>query len=141
LIQYIAQLLGRECLRVNNHEHTDLQEYVGSYTTNDKGELVFQEGKGGEGRGWEVKGPALPITRGNSCFRKVRGRGGRRGGEYVGSYSTNNKEELKGSYTTNDKGELVFQEGEGRGPTPPITRGNWCFRKVRGDGKVRGGVL
>ena len=45
LIQYVAQLLGHECLRVNNHEHTDLQEYVGAYTTTERGELVFQEGE------------------------------------------------------------------------------------------------
>ena len=51
LIQYTARLLGYECLRVNNHEHTDLQEYVGSYTTSEKGELVFQEGELGKGEG------------------------------------------------------------------------------------------
>lgn len=54
LIQYTACRLGYECLRVNNHEHTDLQEYVGSYTTSEKGELIFQEGEGvakGEGEG------------------------------------------------------------------------------------------
>ncbi len=43
-IQYLARVLGQECLRINNHEHTDLQEYVGSYTTSASGQLIFQEG-------------------------------------------------------------------------------------------------
>jgi len=44
-IQYVAAVLGQECLRINNHEHTDLQEYVGSYTSSHNDQLVFQEGK------------------------------------------------------------------------------------------------
>lgn len=31
-------------MRINNHEQTELQEYVGSYVTNEQGKLVFQEG-------------------------------------------------------------------------------------------------
>ena len=31
-------------MRINNHEHTDLQEYLGSYVTDTSGKLVFQEG-------------------------------------------------------------------------------------------------
>lgn len=44
MIQYLAKCLGHKCIRINNHEHTDLQEYVGMYTANTQGQLVFQEG-------------------------------------------------------------------------------------------------
>jgi midasin len=44
MIEYLAKLAGHRFIRINNHEHTDLQEYLGSYTTNDQGSLVFQEG-------------------------------------------------------------------------------------------------
>lgn len=44
MIQYVAKVLGYKCLRINNHEHTDLQEYVGMYSADSKGQLVFQEG-------------------------------------------------------------------------------------------------
>lgn len=44
LIQYLAQLTGNVCVRVNNHEHTDLQEYVGFYAADESGKLVFKEG-------------------------------------------------------------------------------------------------
>ena len=44
LIQYLAGQVGQKCVRINNHEHTDLQEYVGMYTADSNGQLVFQEG-------------------------------------------------------------------------------------------------
>jgi midasin len=44
LIEYIAKKSGNHCLRINNHEHTDLQEYVGTYATDASGKLSFQEG-------------------------------------------------------------------------------------------------
>lgn len=44
LITYLAQLTGNVCVRVNNHEHTDLQEYIGNYTADEHGKLVFKEG-------------------------------------------------------------------------------------------------
>ena len=44
LIQYIATRVGQKCVRINNHEHTDLQEYFGSYVSDVNGKLVFQEG-------------------------------------------------------------------------------------------------
>ena len=44
MIEYLAKLTGNKFIRVNNHEHTDLQEYIGSYATNNDGALVFQEG-------------------------------------------------------------------------------------------------
>ncbi len=36
--------LGHRFIRINNHEHTDLQEYLGTYVSNAQGKLVFQEG-------------------------------------------------------------------------------------------------
>ncbi|CAK1552224.1 unnamed protein product [Leptosia nina] len=44
LITYIAKASGNYCVRINNHEHTDLQEYIGSYATDANGSLVFKEG-------------------------------------------------------------------------------------------------
>ncbi|XP_033739322.1 midasin-like [Pecten maximus] len=44
LVTWLAQTTGNVCVRVNNHEHTDLQEYIGSYSANQHGKLVFQEG-------------------------------------------------------------------------------------------------
>ncbi|EPX73650.1 midasin [Schizosaccharomyces octosporus yFS286] len=44
MIEYIAGKTGHKFVRINNHEHTDLQEYLGSYVTDDKGSLVFKEG-------------------------------------------------------------------------------------------------
>ena len=37
LIRYMAALTGNKVVRINNHEHTDLQEYVGSYSVNERG--------------------------------------------------------------------------------------------------------
>lgn len=44
LITYLAKASGNKCVRINNHEHTDLQEYVGSYMADSNGKLVFREG-------------------------------------------------------------------------------------------------
>ena len=44
MVAYLAARTGHKCVRINNHEHTDLQEYVGTYVTNSAGKLVFQEG-------------------------------------------------------------------------------------------------
>ncbi|VDP20601.1 unnamed protein product [Soboliphyme baturini] len=44
MIQYLAKLTGNQCFRINNHEHTDMQEYVGSYVTDSSGKLTFVEG-------------------------------------------------------------------------------------------------
>ncbi|XP_015604930.1 midasin [Cephus cinctus] len=44
LITYLAKASGHTCVRINNHEHTDLQEYVGSYVADETGKLVFREG-------------------------------------------------------------------------------------------------
>ena len=44
LINWLARSTGNHCVRVNNHEHTDLQEYVGCYAADSDGKLVFREG-------------------------------------------------------------------------------------------------
>lgn len=44
LIDYVAKRSGNYCLRVNNHEHTDLQEYIGTYTADVTGKLTFKQG-------------------------------------------------------------------------------------------------
>ncbi|KAL6993116.1 hypothetical protein U1Q18_011234 [Sarracenia purpurea var. burkii] len=44
LVQYLAAITGHDFVRVNNHEHTDLQEYLGSYITDSSGRLTFHEG-------------------------------------------------------------------------------------------------
>lgn len=44
LITYLAKSSGNKCVRINNHEHTDLQEYVGSYVADSSGRLVFRDG-------------------------------------------------------------------------------------------------
>ncbi|CAN1795130.1 MDN1 [Linum perenne] len=44
LVQYLARRTRHEFVRINNHEHTDLQEYLGSYISDAQGKLVFHEG-------------------------------------------------------------------------------------------------
>ena len=44
MIEYLAARTGHTCIRINNHEHTDVQEYVGSYVTNSQGHLEFRDG-------------------------------------------------------------------------------------------------
>ncbi|CAD5111280.1 DgyrCDS602 [Dimorphilus gyrociliatus] len=44
LIKYLARLTGNTVLRINNHEHTDMQEYIGCYTTDGDGVLTYQDG-------------------------------------------------------------------------------------------------
>lgn len=44
LVKYLARLSGNVCYRINNHEHTDLQEYIGKYVLRETGELQWQDG-------------------------------------------------------------------------------------------------
>ena len=45
LIHWLASATGNKCLRINNHEHTDLSEYLGTYTCSPiNGQLIFQDG-------------------------------------------------------------------------------------------------
>ena len=44
-VEFLARQTGHRFVRINNHEHTDIQEYLGTYVTDPKtGSLVFQEG-------------------------------------------------------------------------------------------------
>ncbi|KAI0022098.1 hypothetical protein F4780DRAFT_246263 [Xylariomycetidae sp. FL0641] len=44
MIEYLANFSGNKFVRINNHEHTDLQEYLGTYVSDANGKLKFQEG-------------------------------------------------------------------------------------------------
>ncbi|EMC99014.1 hypothetical protein BAUCODRAFT_154694 [Baudoinia panamericana UAMH 10762] len=44
MIEYLAKRTGHTFVRINNHEHTDLQEYLGTYVSGTDGRLQFQEG-------------------------------------------------------------------------------------------------
>ncbi|QPG72905.1 hypothetical protein FOA43_000208 [Brettanomyces nanus] len=44
MINYLAKITGHKFVRINNHEHTDLQEYLGTYVSDDTGKLSFREG-------------------------------------------------------------------------------------------------
>ncbi|GAB1224838.1 hypothetical protein ENUP19_0220G0006 [Entamoeba nuttalli] len=44
LVEYLAKATGHRMVRVNNHEQTDVQEYLGSYVPTEDGKLIFQEG-------------------------------------------------------------------------------------------------
>ncbi|KAI9068715.1 midasin [Trametes sanguinea] len=44
-IEYLAKRTGHRFVRINNHEHTDIQEYIGTYVSDPvTGKLVFKEG-------------------------------------------------------------------------------------------------
>lgn len=45
VVEYLAKCTGHRFVRINNHEHTDIQEYIGTYVSDtNSGKLVFQEG-------------------------------------------------------------------------------------------------
>lgn len=43
-VTHLARITGNTLVRINNHEHTDLQEYIGSYAPDAYGRLTFVEG-------------------------------------------------------------------------------------------------
>jgi midasin len=44
-VEYLARRTGHRFIRINNHEHTDIQEYLGSYVSDPAtGKLVFRDG-------------------------------------------------------------------------------------------------
>ncbi|KAF7309703.1 Midasin [Mycena indigotica] len=44
-VEYLAKRTGHRFVRINNHEHTDIQEYIGSYVSDAAtGKLVFKDG-------------------------------------------------------------------------------------------------
>ncbi|KAJ1448001.1 P-loop containing nucleoside triphosphate hydrolase protein [Pelagophyceae sp. CCMP2097] len=44
LVEYVAKRLGVRCHRVNNHEHTDVAEYVGRYAPDALGGIEWRDG-------------------------------------------------------------------------------------------------
>lgn len=44
MVEYLARISGNQFVRINNHEHTDLQEYLGTYVHGPDGRLQYQEG-------------------------------------------------------------------------------------------------
>ncbi|ERF75124.1 hypothetical protein EPUS_07813 [Endocarpon pusillum Z07020] len=44
MVEHLAKVSGNEFIRINNHEHTDLQEYLGSYASGEDGKLQYREG-------------------------------------------------------------------------------------------------
>lgn len=44
LVEYLAARTGNHCVRINNHEHTDVQEYTGSYAADSNGKICFKDG-------------------------------------------------------------------------------------------------
>lgn len=44
MIEYLARISGNKFVRINNHEHTDLQEYLGIYVSGPDGRIQYQEG-------------------------------------------------------------------------------------------------
>ncbi|EJT98719.1 P-loop containing nucleoside triphosphate hydrolase protein [Dacryopinax primogenitus] len=44
-IEYLARRTGHRFVRINNHEHTDIQEYLGSYVSDaSSGKLIYKDG-------------------------------------------------------------------------------------------------
>lgn len=44
MIEYLANISGNKFVRINNHEHTDLQEYLGTYSSDSDGKLHYKDG-------------------------------------------------------------------------------------------------
>ena len=44
MIEYLATVTCHKIIRINNHEHTDIQEYLGRYVQTENGKLQFEEG-------------------------------------------------------------------------------------------------
>jgi midasin len=41
MVKYIAELAGYKCVRVNNHHHTEIEEYIGTYLPDSKGIYIL----------------------------------------------------------------------------------------------------
>ena len=44
MVEHLAKVSGHHFIRINNHEHTDLQEYLGLYASDESGKLSYKEG-------------------------------------------------------------------------------------------------
>ena len=44
IVKYLADITGHKFVRINNHEHTDMSEYIGGYSTTESGKFEFVDG-------------------------------------------------------------------------------------------------
>ena len=44
MIKFLAAVSGHKVVRINNHQHTDPDEYIGTYSPDQTGKLVFKRG-------------------------------------------------------------------------------------------------
>ena len=44
IIEFLAKTLNQKILRINNNQNTEVEEYIGTYTTNKNGNFFFNEG-------------------------------------------------------------------------------------------------
>jgi midasin len=44
MVQYLAELTGHKFVRINNHDNTEVQEYIGHYISDEQGKLRFVDG-------------------------------------------------------------------------------------------------
>nr|CCC46379.1 conserved hypothetical protein, fragment [Trypanosoma vivax Y486] len=44
MVKYLAELTGNKFVRINNHESTEIQEYIGHYVSDEHGKLRFVDG-------------------------------------------------------------------------------------------------
>ena len=45
VVKFLAEITGHRVVRINNHQHTDLEEYIGTYCPDSAGKLSFKEGQ------------------------------------------------------------------------------------------------
>jgi midasin len=44
LVYFLAKISGQRCHRINNHQNTELEEYLGTYVAGSNGKVQFLEG-------------------------------------------------------------------------------------------------
>ena len=70
LVEYLAHRTGHRFMRINNHEHTDLQEYLGTYVTDETGACA------------NFLRPVFPATSSLAVFPNSVGTGARKVAEH-----------------------------------------------------------
>lgn len=76
LVEYLAHRTGHRFVRINNHEHTDLQEYLGTYVTDETGACA------------NFLRPVFPATSSLAVFPNSVGTGARKVAEHQRGYLT-----------------------------------------------------
>ncbi|CAD2215295.1 hypothetical protein AGDE_13630 [Angomonas deanei] len=44
MVKYLSEMTGNRFVRINNHDSTEVQEYLGHYVTDEQGKLRFVDG-------------------------------------------------------------------------------------------------